>query len=257
MIHLPSGAAKRIAVCLGLSLAIGCGLSDYEKRIDQQVARLKVFDEDNMYLGDPIEQKEDWPFTVCLRLPKVLVPNPKIDPLINSDLKVYYFGEDSKTRLNAWIAASLIGQKAKEKDKDKGKEKGKYKEMSLKEFRNAVQGALGDAWAGQKPPRPLNFLTAKNETITGKVRETIDGKTITTPDFEVVIVPELAEHQYALQFQFCYHVKVQHQIAIVFQVPKDMAHKKEVTTAIDLSLKSLDIGPDADRRRSMYLKYRR
>jgi len=157
--------------------------------------------------------------------------------------------------MHVWIAAALEGHKTQSKEKDKAKEKDKFKEMSVKEFRNAVQAALGDAWAGLK--RPFNFLTAKKDTVPGKTRESIDGKPITTADFEAVIVQELNVHPKEFLWQFYFHVKVQHQIAVVFQVPKDKAHINDITTAIDLSLKSLDIGPDADKRRAAYLKYRR
>ena len=58
----------------------GCGLSDYESRMDAQRARVQKFDDANNRLGDPIAMpmiqvkggaaQPAWPFDIFLRLPK-------------------------------------------------------------------------------------------------------------------------------------------------------------------------------------------
>src|SRR5262245_4545061 len=75
---------RRRSFCLLFLLLAGCGLSDYESRIDQERIRVKIFDEENKVLGDLIDRPYDvvkiaegkeiltqiWPFDVFLRVPK-------------------------------------------------------------------------------------------------------------------------------------------------------------------------------------------
>ena len=53
---LPNGRTwTRLYVIASLFLAVGCGLDDYEKRIDTQSVALKKFDEESKALGEPLE----------------------------------------------------------------------------------------------------------------------------------------------------------------------------------------------------------
>src|SRR6266704_2826576 len=69
-----------VAALIGVG---GCGLSDYQKRMDEQRARIQDFDDANRLLDDPIERpiikapdgndftdKAAWHFETFLRLPK-------------------------------------------------------------------------------------------------------------------------------------------------------------------------------------------
>jgi hypothetical protein len=75
--------AKPLRPCVLLLIAFipssGCGLSDYQQRMDAQRVRIQKFDDTNNLLDDPIEmpiwkttteEKNAWPFDVFLRLPK-------------------------------------------------------------------------------------------------------------------------------------------------------------------------------------------
>src|SRR5579872_252464 len=59
--------------------AAGCGLSDYQNRMDAQRARIQKFDDAHQALGDPIDiptlpgKGPSWPFDVYVRLPKSYV----------------------------------------------------------------------------------------------------------------------------------------------------------------------------------------
>src|SRR5436309_206154 len=63
-----------ILVCLG----VGCGLSDYESRMDEQRERLRAFDEQSRYLGPALElpgaadkdSPPPVPFAISLQMPK-------------------------------------------------------------------------------------------------------------------------------------------------------------------------------------------
>jgi hypothetical protein len=63
-----------VGLAAGLVLGAGCGLADYERRFEQQQARLKALDEENKYLGDPVEipsgTDNDPPVEVFWRPPK-------------------------------------------------------------------------------------------------------------------------------------------------------------------------------------------
>lgn len=81
--RLSPHACVNLLVALVLFGISGCGLSDYQKRMDEQRARVQEFDEANKLLDDPLDRpmmkipegkdfadRVGWPFEPFLRLPK-------------------------------------------------------------------------------------------------------------------------------------------------------------------------------------------
>jgi hypothetical protein len=124
---------------LALSVA-GCGLSDYQSRIDAQRTRVQKFDEANQLLGDPVENPkmppksataEAWPIDFFLRLPKGYVRD-KAPYYTNFP---FYRYSGAEPGYNVFVAAALlIDPAAKER----------YGEYSAARFRELVRQAIDD-----------------------------------------------------------------------------------------------------------------
>jgi len=104
------------AICL--MLAGGCGVSDYQNRLDEQRKRIQGIDEFNNLLDDPIdiptmqigvsrEEQPAWPFEVFLRLPKGYSATPK-DKTPYYIALFRYAGDDPN--FNIFIVAAHIAE---------------------------------------------------------------------------------------------------------------------------------------------------
>src|SRR5438067_1445687 len=108
-----------------LASAVGCGLGDYEARIDTQRKRIEILDEETRYLGEPIEnpkyEAKDgtrvayWPFEVFLRLPKEMGASVKATYIVNAQ-PLFRYGAGEK--YGALVAAGRIPEKKEGKEKD-------------------------------------------------------------------------------------------------------------------------------------------
>jgi hypothetical protein len=118
--------------------AAGCGLSDYQSRMDAQRARVKKFDDANELLGDPIdiptmpgkglraESQPAWPFDFYLRIPKGYVREK--EPYYTNFPFYRYAG--TEPGYSVFVAAAvLIDKDAKER----------YGEYSVARFRELVR----------------------------------------------------------------------------------------------------------------------
>ena len=127
----------RLPCLLALIGASGCGLSDYEKRMDAQRARVEKFDEPNHLLDDPIEmpkvpglnpkeggdkdEKVDvvaWPFDVFLRLPKGYSKLPKERMTNVDDFPCFRYVGGTEGAFNIFVAAWLVADPPAKNEKD-------------------------------------------------------------------------------------------------------------------------------------------
>src|SRR5437899_2116987 len=116
-----------LCVLLLVSLLGGCGLADYEKRMDQQRERLRIIDEENKYLGDmlepPVADKDGArpiPFDIFLRLPRGIskIIADKDGAYSLQDQIIYrYPGPEG---YNFYLAAGLAGTRDQKKELKKG-----------------------------------------------------------------------------------------------------------------------------------------
>src|SRR5215510_11925 len=125
---------------LMLVVPIGCGLSDYEKRMDEQRERLKLFDEESALLYDIIDMpkgKDAYgneikvPFEVLLRLPAGFSGRFEGPKAVYSSAKLpLYRFSSGKPDVNVLAAWALAAAKADE--------------VLPEDCRNRVRGALQD-----------------------------------------------------------------------------------------------------------------
>ena len=77
---------RRLALAALPVLALtGCGIADYEKKMQEAEARVKRFDDENALLGDPLvlpprKEMEGPPFDVFLRPPRGVAAKDKTQP---------------------------------------------------------------------------------------------------------------------------------------------------------------------------------
>jgi hypothetical protein len=239
-----------VLVSLGLLLAAGCGLGDYEKRMDVERARLIEFDKENLLLGKPLKMPvnldpkegkiEEQPallrIKVFLRPPKGVnsacadkdakksdqPANPSGVPLFR-----YAWGEGSNVFL-----AGAIG-------------------MPSAQFQREVcEGLAAFHAAKYKRPLPTSDPPAtdknKDRALALKPLDSRSGQlppiryqtqTLEEPKFD----PKEAAERF--RYQIYYHQSGKNQVAVVYQLPLNAAEQTGVGPAINLSLKTLGVGP--------------
>ena len=101
---------KKILMTTAFALACGCGLSDYEKRMDEQRERMNLFDEENATLGDLIDMPSGKdprgaeikvPFEIYLRLPKGIGGASFISVIVTRRLDAIYGSSGN----SGWVSA--------------------------------------------------------------------------------------------------------------------------------------------------------
>ncbi len=238
-----------LALAASLALmAAGCGMADYEKRIDAQQARMRLFDDESRQLGDAIDQpmRKDgdkdvpaWPFDVFLRLPKGYGAAPK--EYTNGKLLLCrYAGKDGH---NVFVAAGLLAERSKDH---------KYKagEWPVEDFRHDVRELL--QLVNRKELKfSVSFPTLKLKKLT---LQPVSWQTDKMPAIAVEqetsndeVNPLFKEFPV---FRVYHHHQDKHQVAVVYQYPKAQENDAALTKAIDMSVTTLDIGATAASKRA-------
>jgi hypothetical protein len=218
--------------------------------MDAERARVKLYDEESILLGEPIEQPMDkgkdgepdkavWPFEVCLRVPANV--NAKIAGRYGVNVPLFrYVGEKG---ISVYVAAGMIVEKNKENIYKPG-------EYTNDDFRQGVRFGLKKAY------EKLNDFTSRllQEQPVKDTRQPQSWRGETLPALEFDKYEGSDKDNKRIKensaFELYIHREGNRQVAIVYQVPEDRAKDKQVIDAIDYSLKSLDIGEQAASRRA-------
>jgi hypothetical protein len=239
-----------LSVCM-----TGCGLRDYADRMEQERARVKLFDEENRLLGEmpeaPAPLKSDkegepdrpiWPFEVFLRLPAKVAG--QVESVFAASPPVPVAKYKGKDGLTVFIAVGLVAEK---------NEKNIYAPNSWPpdDFRRSVRKAIELDY--QKTTKSVARLFPKEQGVRDKRQpQTWRAETPPALDYEKFTGND-SDNKNAKepsQFELYYYRSGSRQIAIGFQIPQRLAGDKSVTDGIDLCLKSLDVSDQAAARRS-------
>ncbi|MBI3411493.1 MAG: hypothetical protein HY040_24455 [Planctomycetes bacterium] len=259
---------RRLSICTLLALISGCGLSDYEQRLDQERARIKVFDEENKVLGDPIDRPVDvlnkggkdimtqvWPFEIFLRVPKEVnnKTEGKVAGFGTDRLKLYRFkGKEAAPKKEP--AYSVLVAAAKIEDRSK---EGKLKEgLPVKEFHDEVFKALDQylqatGWKSKlAAPVKLEENRPFSRVEFGRDR---------SPDVKCDYYACKPLEKDAPRILIFLHQSGARQAAIIYQLPPSdyKADDPRLPEVVAFGLRSLDIGEGATQRRNWYNRYRR
>jgi hypothetical protein len=250
-----------------LASVSGCGLSDYEKRIDAQRARVKAFDDLNGLLdgpiampmkpkagGQPDEKENAWPFDVFLRLPKGYTIDK--ERLTTGDgFNCFRYSGGSEGALNIFIAAA--GVIDPDKDAKAADNVGKY---SLAAFQNHLIAAVWKYHAKEFktiPPQPngkkqehrgfdpiLPYPDAEKTT-----RVVYRSSQLYTDEWNRFVKDKNA-------FEFFFFERDGKQVGIVVHRPFKMDNPEVTTKSIDACLGSLDVSSEAATKRALYKKHK-
>ena len=233
---------------IALVLLCGCGLADYEKRMDEQRERLRLLDEEATLLGDMIElpsgkdtygKEVQVPFEIFLRFPKGIngayVPGPKA---------IYYFAKQplyrysGKGDFNVFVAWAKLAEKGAKAEED---------EVFAEDFRTRLRGGLHD------------FITREyqvNAPIPEFAKLKKDPRTVVREgrkrllDFESI---QFKDPRLQNPSEFYVYVIVwnDRQAAVVYQAPVQGADQ-QFLRVMDISLRSLEITGLAAKQRSAF-----
>jgi hypothetical protein len=237
----------QLTIVAAFIAVVGCGLSDYEKRMDEQRDRLTAFDEEAKILGGLIEQpytldakgkrKGVLPFDIFFRAPK------GISPAFKGREAIYLYAEQPLYRyfgpgdVNVFLAA------AKMQDK-RSKAIPKENEISAEDFRFRVRGGLQDYFQREHKvtielPEKVDYRKEKKIARRGGV--------IVDLDLDVLEFEDPRQQAPSRVYLF-FNQKFDRQVAIAFQTPKQQTDAGFLK-AMDVSLKSLEISPLATQMR--------
>jgi hypothetical protein len=243
---------------LGLT---GCGLSEYEKKMDVQRKRVEEIDETLKLLDDPIDMPKSrklgskdelvpaWPFDVFLRLPKGFGTSAKEKDLLfynNYPFLVRYTNDEPGC--NIFVAAVLTAESKKTESSE---------QLSATTFRNIVKYMLTAFYTNTivGPGGGNQKLYFSDETIVsakkaGPAGDSISYK-LTSAFAKNVKLEQRAE------FLVYFHESAGKQICIAayhsLDTPQEAAFKK----SLDACLGTLDISKDAGSLRSQFMARKR
>jgi hypothetical protein len=226
---------RACVVVLLLTGAAGCGLSDYEKRMDEQRERLKLFDEEAALLYDIIDMpkgKDAYgneikvPFEVMLRLPIRFSGKFEGPKAVYSaeKLPLYRFSSD-KPDVNVLVAWALAADK-------NAKAAPKADEVLPEDFRNRVRGAL-QVYITRTYSVSAN-IPDFNQLKKDPRQVVRDGRPRTL-DFESTSFDDPRQNRYMVYFE----TWPDRQAAVIYQVPVQQIGQYQ--RAMDVSLKTLEI----------------
>jgi hypothetical protein len=219
-----------------MAMTSGCGLSAYEEQLEREQKRLDRIDDANKILDEPIEPlklkgaSSNVPGgdTVALffRPPLGIAPTPEANlradilhqyvPLVGFAARLRGRRPDIQTPFLRVLVAAVPAQ-------------------DFAQFASQVQ----QAFAGSVPSQDN---TVTKEPVDGRPSITFQTRSFTEAASEPN-KPASVYHVYFYQGQ-------QYHVAIAYQVPQDKATANDVTKAIDASLGSLAVGPDAAVKKS-------
>jgi hypothetical protein len=240
----------RLWITIALGLACGCGLADYEKRMDEQRERLQTMDKENEVLGELIQMPSGKdlygneikaPFDIFLRPPQGIwakFQGPKF-VYHGGKLLLYRYSHSSKPDVNMFVALARVGSKTSTEKKDD--------EILPEDFRAKVRDALLEffrrehgGWNANLP----DFAELKKEMR----QVTREGK-LQSVEYETAIVDDGRLQNPSRLFVFI-HIGRARQAAVVYQAPVPQA--EQFRPVVDVSLKTLEISALARDMRSAY-----
>lgn len=236
--------ASVAAVCLAL---LGCGLSDYEARMDASREYIARYDEENKILNEVIDQpsetvnvrgkdetREVWPFVVMLRLPRGIsgTLSDKKQRLSPAFPLYVFSGADSYV----YVAAGTAVEKT---DTKTGA-------LSTEDFRKGALDAIATGYyfrQGEKFFSKPPALTP--EKVTKQPNPLRRLSTAPPPlTFEALTFQAMNTNRAEYQFQL-YHLRQDvRQVIVIYQIPLARTGP-DTNKAIDMSLKTLNIGDRA------------
>jgi len=267
--------------------ALGCGLSDYEKRIDEQKKKLERVDQEGKLIAEPLasppyrlnEKKEQvlgLPLEFFFRPPRGISRTPEPAPYAfpakgPNQVFLYRYPtakpekSDPKTERPPLAEAIFLTTSFVDDRPEHG--------LTLEEFKKNVIGALNFGYLRntevpvkqmvQKKHQAGPLLFEVVELPGGLIKEVKDPKDAKDTKDGKDAKGKSPKERYLWHFSVCFHHEKSItrsrtvQAAIVFQVPYERRDEETVRKAQDASLRSLGIGDEQDKKQAAYYLGRR
>ncbi len=215
----------------------GCGLSDYESRMDEQRERLRAYDEQAKYLGVPLElpgpanseSSAPIPFRVDMQLPK------GISGAIASDEGLFESGKLLVARypgadgFNIFISGVFAASPDEAKEEKRG--------WLPAEFQEGFQSELGKILGRNfKSFQPVERITRQAGWKPGR-RATEKPREIAFDYLSLGDEPE------TVHVDVYFHQDKHRLVGLAFQVPAKQKEDRAVQLGIDAAVRSLEVGP--------------
>ncbi|MFO0864337.1 MAG: hypothetical protein U0744_06710 [Gemmataceae bacterium] len=251
--RLRDASTKGGLLALAAFLVVGCGISDYEERMDHQRKRAAIFDDETKYLNEPIAPPMlpqvkgknptiAFPFEVHLRAPIFVKPkrpglipkkgeklDPTADPELDNtfayqNLKLSWYAGDDKSFAMLVGAADLLAKNPPGKIVPN--------KMTADEFKGRLPGALGayyqKARGGKATTLQIPPLLKWTEEKVRPVTSLGEGSPITYSKAVLHENPGTETNPDPIGFQIYYwsDERLARQVAIVYQLPAEMIADK-------------------------------
>lgn len=237
---------------------LGCGLGDYEKRMDARDKWVKYFDEENKLLDEPLEmpkltvktkdestQIDGLPFEVFLRPPKDFKKEAGKEPYRYETVMLFRYpgGETGNLLLGGTPVAEKSGTEGETPDDFQFKAMFALREYIRKVYQtDAALPKVPD----QKKPYPAKPMTPK-----GPEPDLTFDRYFFVADAWITADKERTKAEFWVYF----HKAKNHQVVVVFQAPLEKSKDQERARAY--SLKSLAIDPEkVGERKEQYGRFR-
>ncbi|MCI0379517.1 MAG: hypothetical protein L0215_18060 [Gemmataceae bacterium] len=244
---------RKYVCLLLLAFVCGCGLDDYEARMDLQRDRMKIFDEENKVLSGCIHpptmkvkggaEKLAVPFDIFLRIPKGFHLGVKTDKngLFLKDASfeaagLIFYRFEGIQGTNFFLAAATVATPTKDGKRKTG--------FSKEEFKDNVRAGLHAIFQRNFPAiKPNEVVKQPQSYKTEKLQPLAFEEYVYGDDKMTVAV--------------YYHERNNRQVALIYQYTKQMYADPNTGKGIDVSLKSLDISDAAFGKRLFFNKNKR
>jgi hypothetical protein len=264
-----TGCRKRSGiVAMALMGVVGCGLSDYEKRMDEQRRRVQEYDDTNNLLEDPLEMlpnrlnpkeegKSIWP-DFFLRLPKGFGTKEKHKDrmLYNWPFLGHYTCDDPA--LHLYVAAVGLADHSGQEDLINAK-------YTLLNFRKIMKVAVEMVVRKQHWEPNWKKLSDKEFSISEAPAERVGVKQLTplsgpTPSLTYTMIAyrekKSTENDPPKFLAYFYDEKPK-QICIIVQHPVQLSPDHAFHKQVEVCLGTLDLSSDAAKRRTDYFQLKR
>ncbi|MSQ95061.1 MAG: hypothetical protein EXR98_10975 [Gemmataceae bacterium] len=241
----------RYLLLFALFAACGCGLSDYQNRMDAQSKRVQEFDDANKILGDPIanpkfqppqvkDEGTAWPFEIYLRLPQGFDDKPKDKAPYADPFPCFRYASGDAT-VNIFVVAAKVAE---------ANAKPELRHYTPAKFRTLIREALDEFYA--KTYRTTSALQVKTKPRTVEKKAVAaypDGSSIS---YEHVQYADAGNTKNRSIFDVYIRDRYGKQVAIVVHQIVQQGGADHFTTSIDACLGTLDASSEAAGKRIQF-----
>jgi hypothetical protein len=229
----------RLAAPLLLLAIGGCGLADYESKMERGQKLIEFIDKQNVYLGNPIEPPP--PEKAPAGPDGTVVPKPKVELFLRLPKGI-------KTKTEPPTMGPILYRYPKEEiTATRPSAKAGPIQKGLPEFQEALVAVSTERdrdqfWTAILSPYGVEPSTPTRETLQVPGRPSLTFEKLS---FSTSSPPPSSYYFYVHQAQNVW-------VGIVFSMKLEKATDPEVIAAMEASLRSLAVGPEAAQARTRF-----